>query len=382
MTARPLAIAFLMALVASVSPFNTGTAQADGICPDGSMCMGIQTLVGSDNQDVNPSADDTGLILMANSAPWWVIRPKDDGSFQIVNQKTNSCVGFNAEDNKLNHQSCSDDASLNWFLQPTVGNRDTGGMSYRIRNVSNNKCMDLDHGNTADGTSIMLWDCNGADNQEWTVSTPPDYAKANDLATRYALKLFEEGSDLVQEATYDVTDSTSELARRGPYEIVSVASQEGGSGTFCSNSAGPDKTAGFSCTMSWQQSVADTTTTSTTYGVSVTVGTGSKSPVKAEVAAKFEQTFSRSKTTTATEGSSVQITVPRGQTGWVARALAYKTVTGKWTFVTDGVEWTGRGAATMPVEGVDGTGSDLTGCFTDSTDERCEQSLANSPVKP
>lgn len=110
------------------------------------------------------------------------------------------------------------------------------------------------------------------------------------------------------------------------------------------------------------------------------VGTNSQtSPVKAEISAQYSHTWSESRTTTATSGSSVSITVPPGQKAWVARALAYKTVTGTWTITNDlGRTWTGQGTSTKPIEGVDGKYSSLIKCTTDSPDAGCRASLTNA----
>jgi hypothetical protein len=61
--------------------------------------------------------------------------------------------------------------------------------STNIRSAENfNKCIDLDHSNTADGSNIQLWDCNGTDAQHWIydvanqmIRSKVDFNKCDDL---------------------------------------------------------------------------------------------------------------------------------------------------------------------------------------------------------
>ncbi|MFD2348259.1 ricin-type beta-trefoil lectin domain protein [Nonomuraea ferruginea] len=37
--------------------------------------------------------------------------------------------------------------------------------------VYGNKCLDVNNNGTADGTSVIIWDCNGQNNQKWRFNT-------------------------------------------------------------------------------------------------------------------------------------------------------------------------------------------------------------------
>lgn len=54
-------------------------------------------------------------------------------------------------------RSCSENEGQKWFFDGTALR-----LSYRP-----NKCLDLDHSQTANGTNIQLWNCNGTDAQRW-----------------------------------------------------------------------------------------------------------------------------------------------------------------------------------------------------------------------
>ena len=36
--------------------------------------------------------------------------------------------------------------------------------------VYGNKCLDAFGGSTADGTAVVIWDCNGQTNQQWNIN--------------------------------------------------------------------------------------------------------------------------------------------------------------------------------------------------------------------
>lgn len=45
-----------------------------------------------------------------------------------------------------------------------------GGRRDTIHDPASNRCPDEPAGNTAYGTRLELWDCNGAPNQRWTIT--------------------------------------------------------------------------------------------------------------------------------------------------------------------------------------------------------------------
>ncbi|MGP8303992.1 ricin-type beta-trefoil lectin domain protein [Streptomyces inhibens] len=299
----------------------------------------------------------------------WNILPNADGSFLIRNDKTQKCIDFNTDNNRLvQAQGCdASNSKQNWYVQPD------GNGGHWIRNVNNNKCMDVSEQTV--GFPVGLYDCGaGSANQIFRFEVQGgNSGNLDDMATLHALKQFDAGSSAIREAKYSITDSTQK-ATQGDYQLVSVSSDKGGPSPYCGNRSGPSG-GDMSCGFTWQQSVADTISSSHTAGLTVTVGTGkeSKSPVSVQVAAQYQHTWGTSQTTTATSGSNVSVTVPPGQTAWLARALAYKTVTGTWTITSDhGVTWTGQGTSTKAVEGIDGVHSYLIKCTMDSTDPGCK----------
>jgi hypothetical protein len=39
------------------------------------------------------------------------------------------------------------------------------------RNPASGRCLDVPGSSRADGTQLVLWDCNGGSNQKWTILT-------------------------------------------------------------------------------------------------------------------------------------------------------------------------------------------------------------------
>uniref|UniRef100_UPI0004C3C24F ricin-type beta-trefoil lectin domain protein n=1 Tax=Microbispora rosea TaxID=58117 RepID=UPI0004C3C24F len=37
--------------------------------------------------------------------------------------------------------------------------------------VYGNKCLDVNGGATADGSTVIIWDCNGQNNQQWRLNS-------------------------------------------------------------------------------------------------------------------------------------------------------------------------------------------------------------------
>ncbi|MGP8303200.1 RICIN domain-containing protein [Streptomyces inhibens] len=386
-TAVLLSIA-LTGLGVAASPLVAGTAHADGPqCDQTSVlaCLDLATTL-TTGQVLhlglkNEGSSDNGNEVYArpgDAAGKWSFRVNDtDGSFQIVNNGTGKCVESKADESLFFPQlwDCSGTDAQKFYVH-----KDDDQGNYRIRNVSNDRCLDAqrmgDHPNESVRGLVEIYGChNAGSGQAWhpaAMNPAPELSSELDrLATLHALKQFDAGSSVIKEAKYSITDSTQK-ATQGAFQVVSVSSDQGGSSPYCVNHSGPsggDMTCGFS----WQQSVADTISSSHTVGISATVGTNSKSPVAASITASYQHTWGTSQTTTATSGSSVSITVPPGQTAWVARALAYKTVTGTWTITNDlGRTWTGQGTSSKPVEGIDGVHSILAKCTTDSTEPGCK----------
>lgn len=53
-----------------------------------------------------------------------------------------------------------------WVITPT---NDKHHPSFFIRSFDSKKVMDVDHARCGEGTSVLLWDFNGDDNQRWLI---------------------------------------------------------------------------------------------------------------------------------------------------------------------------------------------------------------------
>ncbi|MDH6565284.1 type 1 glutamine amidotransferase [Streptomyces sp. SAI-117] len=67
-----------------------------------------------------------------------------------------------------NHGDGDDVAFRNIRIKPS-GDTPPGPRSGEVKGV-NGKCLDVDNANTADGTKIQLWTCNGTGAQKWTIA--------------------------------------------------------------------------------------------------------------------------------------------------------------------------------------------------------------------
>ncbi|MFI0511058.1 ThuA domain-containing protein [Streptomyces sp. WSLK1-5] len=67
-----------------------------------------------------------------------------------------------------NHGDGDDVAFRNIRIKP-AGDTPPGPRSGEVKGV-NGKCLDVDNANTADGTKVQLWTCNGTSAQKWTIA--------------------------------------------------------------------------------------------------------------------------------------------------------------------------------------------------------------------
>ncbi|WP_053847127.1 ThuA domain-containing protein [Streptomyces sp. NRRL B-24085] len=67
-----------------------------------------------------------------------------------------------------NHGDGDDVAFRNIRIKPS-GDTPPGPRSGAVKGV-NGKCLDVDNANTADGTKVQLWTCNGTSAQKWTIA--------------------------------------------------------------------------------------------------------------------------------------------------------------------------------------------------------------------
>ncbi|WP_330479592.1 RICIN domain-containing protein [Streptomyces platensis] len=390
----------LTGLGITASPLVAGTAQAAGPQCDETSVLGCLDLASTISSGTmfhlgleNEGSSENGTRIYArkgDAAGEWRFRVNEaDGTFQIVNNGTGKCVeakhGNDGPQPVLWDCTGADVQKFYVHKENDQGEGDYRS-NYRIRSVSDNWALEAQRNAQSDpGPATFRPAYRTAAGQVWyaaamknSTSTLPT-GELDRIATLHTLKQFDANSSAIKEAKYSITDSTQK-ATLGDYQLVSISSDKGGSSPYCSNHSGPSG-GNMTCGFSWQQSVADTIGSSHTAGISATVGTNSKSPVAASTTATYSHTWSESKTTTATSGSNVTIDIPPGQTAWLARAMAFKTVTGTWTITNDiGVTWTGQGTSTKPIEGIDGQSSDLAKCTTDSTNPGCKATAPGAAV--
>lgn len=108
---------------------------------------------------------------------------------KIVNKKSNKCmdVSGGSTDNwaKLIEYTCSNDSNMYWKLVGvSVGSDYTKNPYFQIKNKKSSKCVDTDHGNTADWTSIIQYSCSTDSNMQWQpeIGKPGRLKNKKDLA--------------------------------------------------------------------------------------------------------------------------------------------------------------------------------------------------------
>ncbi|WP_327321954.1 RICIN domain-containing protein [Streptomyces sp. NBC_01210] len=374
MTAGLLTLA-LSALSVAVSPLTTGIANADS-----SDLEGLTLKLADERRylDLDRDSSEAGVSVVAKlysdvvADEWsFVPVPDSNGRFQIRNDRTGGCIDFNSDNDHLNKNPTCDpnNPKQNWYIQPS----DLRPNTYIIRNYRNNKCMDRLNGySNLSGVTVGLYGCgNRNTNQAWEIQGNSDNAGAalDNMALSYALKQYEDRSDIIRSATYVVDADRSDRAVLAAYQNVT---QDGGSTTNYSTLIADHS-------VSWSQTTG--TTVTITNGFSTMIGVDFKfSPVPGRLTdvtlkTSITQTYSsaRADSTSATETGTRVLRINPGEHGWVLRAQLTKTVRGTWTVQNDlGTSWTGLGTATVPVaENTDNRRSDVVLCTSDSEQQLC-----------
>ncbi len=113
----------------------------------------------------SPTGTEVAKVTVANTGGWDTYQEKtvavtrpDDGRHDLYLVFTNPNAGNRAL------------LDVDWyeFVGPGVG---TGARVGPVVGVGSNKCLDISSSQTADGTKIQLWTCNGTGAQQWTVGT-------------------------------------------------------------------------------------------------------------------------------------------------------------------------------------------------------------------
>ncbi|MFE6741108.1 hypothetical protein [Streptomyces tubercidicus] len=338
------------------------------------------------------SSDANDLVMRSTgTAPsdQWSFKPNpnNDGSFQIVNNIPSKSGCAEVDDNGYVTMATPCEASDQKQLFYAEPDTSTGSNNtYLIRRVDNNQCVSSHwspfEAPYAGGAARQMntIPCasaagrNGAIAPElWTVTAAPgDGASGptlDDLATQYAATQVKNGSGVIKESSYSITDS--QPAALGPYQLVSTGSVEQGSSPVCVNGAQPGE-GDLTCTMTWSQSSADSISETDTIGVQVQFGVNTHSPLKDQVQIAYQHQWGESSTTTTTSGTADAMYVKPGETAWLVRAVVLKTTTGDWTFKNDvGSTWTHHGTVTLPVDTMDNVHSPIEKCTLKSTEAPC-----------
>ncbi|MCX4825181.1 RICIN domain-containing protein [Streptomyces sp. NBC_01142] len=361
-TTTLLAVA-LTSLVGAMSPLTAGTAHADTSATAG---LSLSPRLTSDtglapSLDLAKDSADYGTEIAINKTPManWSFVPNGDGSFLIRNDKTQKCIDFNTDNNHLVEPVYCDrnNSKQNWYLQPSK----KGGGYYLIRNVNNDKCMDVFGGSSNDGTVVGLYGCHGDSNQEWIIGPTPSPGSTGptlaDLATAYALKQCSNSSSIIKSCAYTITGDS----------VASVGNLKRVSANVWNKTTDPAER-----TITWTQTTSQTNTVGGSITVTSEVGINVEF-VTAKVSSAVSAHYDHSWTQTDTVSDANKVSVKPPNYSWAMRGQLMKTVTGRWTFTNDlGGTWSGDGTATVPaVDGTDNLSSDLVLCTSDSTDQEC-----------
>ncbi|TJZ54427.1 hypothetical protein FCH28_14965 [Streptomyces piniterrae] len=139
--------------------------------------------------------------------------------------------------------------------------------------------------------------------------------------------------------------------------------------------------------MSWSQAQSWEKMWSVSSTLSVTLGTPSTAPVKAEVELAITASYSSKWSETNTQSGDTTITLKPNTYGWFARSQLRKTITGTWSLTTDrDTTYGGAGqfSVTVPVyaDGTDGKKSVLYTCTSDNRTKpkACTETDPHPPV--
>ncbi|MEU3992996.1 ricin-type beta-trefoil lectin domain protein [Streptomyces platensis] len=342
-----------MSLAVGASPLATGTAYADDNTAISRLSISPSEPQGAHGPMQLAIGDSDGLAVVDGELPHgWNLLPNKDGSFAMRMDPLMKCADVNND--FLTRVPCDKSkGTQNWYLQGNDGD------GYRIRNVSNNKCMDVRE--VKNYGKVGLWDCGqGSKNQIWHLSpaqpggTGPTVA---DLATEYALKQCSSQSSIVKSCDYEVTGD--EKATVAPVKIVRPRQKN-------SSTSVAQRTITWTDTSTRTHTVGGSITITAEIGVNIAV-------VNAKVSNAISAHYSHTWTDQTTVSDAKTIDVNPGEYSWAVRGQLMKKITGKWTFTNDvGEKWSGSGTALQPVpDGTDDAKEVMAYCTSDSPDPEC-----------
>ena len=115
---------------------------------------------------------------------WWMTRTSSpntkDWHFELT--RHGKCLdlsaGNTANGSNVQQWSCDGSNSNQIFNFSKVGSY------YEIKHAASGKCLDVADYGTSNGTNIYLWDCHGDDNQLWTLSSNTNTSDARDFTIK------------------------------------------------------------------------------------------------------------------------------------------------------------------------------------------------------
>jgi hypothetical protein len=139
--------------------------------------------------DVNAAASANGTKIQqwtcnGSGAQAFTLEDSGGGTYRLRNVNSGKCLdiknGGTSNGTKVQLYTCGSTARQKWKVQ------DAGGGYSTLVNPSSNRCLDVNGGGNADGTQVQIWSCNGSTAQAWKIGgaePPPD---DDDLVWRQA----------------------------------------------------------------------------------------------------------------------------------------------------------------------------------------------------
>lgn len=102
-------------------------------------------------------------VNSAGNATWDDGTRQDNAGLLRARASRNYCIDIDGGDtddgSKIQLYGCNNSGAQTWVIEPSQNGR--------IRNTNSNKCLDVDNGSTKNGTKVQLYGCKNVDAQRW-----------------------------------------------------------------------------------------------------------------------------------------------------------------------------------------------------------------------
>lgn len=102
-------------------------------------------------------------VNSAGNATWDDGTRQDNAGLLRARASRNYCIDIDGGDtddgSKIQLYGCNNTGAQTWVIEPSQNGR--------IRNTNSNKCLDVDNGSTKNGTKVQLYGCKNVDAQRW-----------------------------------------------------------------------------------------------------------------------------------------------------------------------------------------------------------------------